>query len=167
QVVEGEVLEVEEGAEAGTEVVERELAAEAAEPVREAAGVLDVRDQGGLCDLEDQRGWVDSAFGQQALDQGRELRVADRLAGEVDVEDESFAGAPVRFEERDRLTHDPGVDRLDQPEALRGVEKLARLQRLAPVGGLQPQQELVAVAAVGCEIDDRLAVKEEAVLLER
>ena len=50
--VERQVLEVVERAEAGAEVVERELAAEVGERCGERAGALDVDDRGGLGDLE-------------------------------------------------------------------------------------------------------------------
>ena len=54
--VEGQVLEVVEGAEARAEVVQGEAAAELAELLGEAARGGDVVDRGGLGDLEDQLG---------------------------------------------------------------------------------------------------------------
>ena len=61
-VVEWQVLEVVEGAEAGAEVIEREAAAEVAQVLREGLGVGDVGDGGGLGDLEDQVRRVDAGW---------------------------------------------------------------------------------------------------------
>ena len=54
EVVEGQVLEVVEGAEAGAEVVEGEVAAQLGQALGELRGRGDVGDRGGLGDLEDQ-----------------------------------------------------------------------------------------------------------------
>ena len=57
--VERDVLEIEEGGEAGAEVVEREAAADAAQRVGEAPGLVHVADRGGLGDLEHQQRGID------------------------------------------------------------------------------------------------------------
>jgi hypothetical protein len=52
QVIEWQVLEVVERAEAGAEVIERELASQLGEPLGEGGGVGEVRDGSRLGDLE-------------------------------------------------------------------------------------------------------------------
>ena len=71
-VVEWEVFEVVEGAEAGAEVVEREAAAVVAEVLREGLGVGDVGDGGGFGDLEDQVGSDRRSWPQPIVDRLQE-----------------------------------------------------------------------------------------------
>ena len=80
EVVERQVLEVVEGAEAGAEVVEGEPAAQAAQPLGEAPGPLDVHDRRRLGHLEDEPGRVDPGVARSsaAMTAGSR-RVADRL----------------------------------------------------------------------------------------
>ena len=85
--VEGQVLEVVEGAEARPEVVQREAAAELAELLGEGARRGDVVDRGGLGDLEDQLRRVDRGEAQLAADVLGELGIAQRVAGDVDLDD--------------------------------------------------------------------------------
>ena len=165
-VVEGQVLEVVEGAEARAEVVEGEAAAQAAQPVGEALGVLQVRDRGRLGELEDERRRIDPGLRQQPLGEGRQVPVADRLAGEVDLEQELRAGGRVLGDQPDGLPHHPAVDGLDHVEALGDVEEGARHQELA--GGVVPQahQELVLGDPARAQVEDRLRVQHQAVLGE-
>jgi hypothetical protein len=59
EIVEGQRLEVVEGAEAGTEVVQGELAATGAQALGEGLGFLDVGDRRRLGHLEDQTSGID------------------------------------------------------------------------------------------------------------
>ena len=80
QVVERQVLEVVERAEARAEVVEREAAAELREALGEAPRERDVRDRRGLGDLEDQAPRVDVGARELALDEVQQRRVVQRRA---------------------------------------------------------------------------------------
>ena len=105
-VVEREVFEVVEGAEAGAEVIEREAAAVVAEVLREGLGVGDVGDGGGFGDFEDQVGRIAGAGSQPIVDRLQERGVAEGFAGDVDLELE-FG---VLFDQFDRVACDPFVD---------------------------------------------------------
>ena len=122
QVVERQVLEVVEGAEAGAEVVEREAAAELAQPVGERARLRDAGDRGRLGDLEDQPARVDrrgpAAPRSRPAARGSPSERADRLTSSR----RSFRLA-LRGDQLDRLARHPGVDPVDHPEALGDVEE--------------------------------------------
>ena len=123
-----------------------------------------VRDRGRLGDLEHEPAGVDAGGGDLALDQLGELRVADRAAGQVELE--PVAAVLVRGELLDRGAHDPAVEFSDQAELLGGLDELHRRDHLA-VDPDHPQQDLVVGRGVGRELDDRLPVQDEAVLVER
>ena len=167
EVVEGQALEVVEGAESRAEVVQREPAAAGAQPVGEGLGLLDVGDRRRLRQLEDQTRGIDAGVRQRALDERGDPGIADRLAREVDVEHEPAARARVLGDQLDRLARDPAVDLLDQAEALGDVEERARRERLAALLGPEPQQQLVLADLVLPQVEDRLAVEEQAILFER
>ena len=99
--------------------------------------------------------------GDLALDELRDGQVVHRLAGDVDLEADVVLGEQV-----DRLAGDPLVDLLDQAEALRGVDEGGGHDDLAVVAD-HAQQQLVLGDRVGRELQDRLAVEDEAVLVER
>src|SRR2546427_1442458 len=77
EVVEREVLEVVERAEACSKVVQGELAAAVPQLVRESLRLLDVSDRRRLCQLEDETRGIDAGVAQCAIDDLDELRVAD------------------------------------------------------------------------------------------
>ena len=87
--VERQVLQVVERPEAGAEVVECEPAAQPPEPVRELARRLDVGDGGGLGELEDELRRVDVVRRHQVDEVVREVGVADRVRGQVDLDVEA------------------------------------------------------------------------------
>ncbi len=99
-----------------------------------------------------------------AADRVEHLRVADRLAREVDLEAE--AALVVRAHRRDRVADDPLVELLDQAEALgRRHERVGR-DHLALVAA-HPDQHLPGVDRARRELEDRLEVGDERVAVER
>src|SRR5687767_14053259 len=86
QVVEGEVFQVVEGAEARAEVVEREAAAELLDALGEPARRLEVGDRGRLAHLDDEAAGIDTGLRQRARQGGWQLLAGDRLARDVDLE---------------------------------------------------------------------------------
>jgi DNA-binding transcriptional LysR family regulator len=99
QEVDRQALEVGEPAVAGPEVVERDPAAEVAHRVQEALGDRLVAQERGLGDLEDDERRVGPRLGELALDERAELRVADRLRRQVELD-----GAPPAAIPRARRT---------------------------------------------------------------
>ena len=97
-----------------------------------------------------------------ALDELRDGQVAHRLARDVDLE----ADVVARRAGGSALRGHPLVDLLDQAEALGGVDERGGHDDLAVVAD-HAQQQLVLGDAVGRELEDRLAVQDEAVLVER
>ena len=129
-----------------------------------AAGHVD--DRGGLGDLEDQAAWRNVGAVELAADEREQLGVADRQAGEVDLEYQRLVARVVLGEQRDRVLGDPPVDLLHHPEPFGDVEERARRDVVA-VFVAHPQQQLVLARAAGREVDDRLCQKHEPVMLER
>ena len=111
--VEGDALQVVEGAEAGAVVVDRDLTAELGQAVGEAAGGFVVVHTRGLGDLEGAARRIGVAFVEAALDEFQHREVGDRGAGEVDVERDGLAGALALGEQLQGLGDDPAVELLD------------------------------------------------------
>src|SRR5438445_1450367 len=86
QASDRQVLEVHEGAEAGTEVVESNPAAVGAQPVGQAARGVEVGDGRGLGDLEAEPAGRHAGGGEPILDEITEVLVLQGSAGDVDVE---------------------------------------------------------------------------------
>ena len=74
-------------------------------------------------------------------------------------------GARVFRNQRNRLPHNPGVDRQDQADTFGDIEKGAGRERSAAIGPRQPEQQLVLADLVALEIEDRLAIQQETIFL--
>ena len=72
----------------------------------------------------------------------------------------------LRGDERDRLLHDPGVDRENAAEPFGDVQKGARREQAAVVGA-QPEQQLVLTHLVGREVEDGLTEQLQLIVRER
>ena len=164
QVVEGQVLEVVERAEARAEVVEREAAAELRQPLGEAARERDVGHGGGLGDLEDQAARVDPR--RVTSDSMRCSRAAslsdapDRLISSASVPCGSPASSSIA------RVDDPAVDLGRQPEALGERQERGGEDQLVVVAE-HAQQQLVLADLARAQVADRLGVQDEAVVVER
>ena len=111
---------------------------------RERLGVGDVGDGGGLGDLEDQMGGVDVLVSQAVVDRVQERWVAERVAGEVDLE----LQVGVLFDQVDRVGGDPVVDLCRSAEALGDVEEGGGRDQVVVVVE-HPQQQLVLADLFG------------------
>src|SRR3984957_6777511 len=83
QVAEGQALGVVEGAEADSEVVECDRAAERLHALAECTGTPDVGDRGGLGDLDDQATRIDSVASELGLDVSEHPAIGDRERREI------------------------------------------------------------------------------------
>ena len=164
--VEGDALEVVERPEAGAVIVDRDLAAELGEPIREPSGRFVVVDGGGLGQLERAARRVGPAFVQAALDELEHRDVRQRSAGEVDVQRDRPADPLPLGEQLQRAADNPAIELLDHARALGRIDEGRRRQQL-PSLAAHPQQQLVALYAAGSEAANRLGVKLKTVLRER
>ena len=164
-VGEGKTLEVEEGAEAGSEVVQCPGAAQVGQPLREGRGGFEVDDRRSLGDLEDHGAGRDVATLHLGCDEALELRVADRQPGQVHLDPAGglLPQPPPQLAEG-RL-HDPAVDLADQPVPLGQREELPR-QDDAAVGGHEAQQQLAARHGPVGQALDRLGPQLEATVVQ-
>ena len=154
------MLEVVEAAVAAAEVVEREAAPERAQPLGERDREPGLLDQRGLGDLEHEPRRVGARALELALDVGDQPGVADRGGRDVDLDVDAAGG------EGGALGDHPAVDVADRAVLLRGGQERARRDQLA-VAPAHADQQLALHRLAGGEIDDRLRVHLEAVLLER
>ena len=166
QKLQREVLEVIEGAEPRSEVVEGEPAAHGGELRGELPGLVHVEDRGGLGHLEDQARGVDHHVAELLPDGARQALIAERAAREVHFQAEVSADLPLRLDQADRLPDDPEVDLLDHPGSLGSGEKRVRRQEFA-VRALHPQEQLVLGDLVGSQAEDRLREEDEPLLVDR
>ena len=162
EIVEGQVLEVGEGAVAGAEVVEGERASQSFEVFGEGAGAWHVDDGGGLGDLDDQTPRLVEPR-QVRLDECKQRGVTDGRAGQVHLELHGAATSLADFEQLECLGDHPPVDLGDQPGALCGGQELAG-QDQGAVGCAHPQEQLEPVGPAGTQVEDRLGVQHEQVL---
>ena len=164
QVVERQVLEVVERGEAGAEVVERELAADLAQPLHERLRLGDVHDRRRLGDLEDELAGVDagaaeirsamnSSIGGSVTDVRRQVHL------EADV-----ATEPLLLGEQARP---PG--RRPSDRCARRGRGARRRTRKVP-GGIRSSssssmrsKQLVAMLGLADQRQDRLGVQHEAI----
>jgi hypothetical protein len=153
------VLQVGEAAVAGAEVVEREAAAQLRQLLGQPAGLVDVARGGRLGDLEDEVARVGAGLREARLHEVRQPGGADALAGEVDLH-AALARDPRRAGDH------PAVDRGGKVEALSGRQELARHDQLAVLAEHSHEQLLLHHRSAG-QLDDRLAVQHEAVVLDR
>jgi hypothetical protein len=165
QVVELQVLEVVEGCESGSEIVECQLASQCAQLLGQAAHPIDAFDRGGFGDLDDEAVGRYRVCGQQPRDVRGELGIADRRAGDVDAEHQVAAGGVAVVEVAHRPLEHPAIDLLDEAEALGVVEEGAGGDEVAVVVG-QAQQQLEPGGRVGADRRDRLGVQHERVIAD-
>ena len=163
QVRDGQVLEVEERAEAGAEVVDRQPAAErrsAASAKRRASSIRAIV--------------AVSVISKTSRDGSAPVRVSSRRTSasrswsSIDAPETFTANVRSRVgrDEPDRLADDPVIDRVDEAKALGDVEERARVgQACRPVraGAAAARSARRPVA----ERQDRLAVQLEAVVVQR
>ena len=152
EVVDGEVLEIGEGSVADAEVIQREGAAEVAQPRGEHAGGVEVVSDGGLGDLEDEiLGWA--AAGEHGSFDPVDLDgIGHRPGRQVDLDTMTGCGM------LDRLIDHPLVNDADEPEPLGGREELAGgYEAAAGHRPAHPDQQFGLLDLPGGEVDDRLA----------
>ena len=94
-----------------------------------------------------------------ALDQIQQNRVPRRLAGDVDGHRAPASG------DGDGLHDHPAIDLVDQATSLGGGKEVQRSHQHA-VAVAQTQQQLVLDDLASGEINDRLGVQEEAIMVE-
>ena len=164
--VEGEALQVLEGAEAGAVVVDRDFAAELGEAVGEARRHLEILDPRRLGDLEGAACRVAVAFVEPPLDVLEHRDVGQRGAREVDVEGHRMARPLALAEQVERLADDPAVELLDHPRALGDADEVPGRQQLSRLAA-HPQQQLEALDDAVAEALDRLRRQAEPVLGDR
>src|SRR6185295_9836040 len=135
-----QVAQVGEGGEAAAEVVEDEAAAFFPQLRDEAHGAAELAAGGGLGDLEADAPGVHAAFLELFGDVVEETLLADRLAGDVDGEEDARALAPLRLGEgaEGGLQH-PAVERGDEVVALRRGDEGGGLEDLT--GGIEHAEE--------------------------
>src|SRR4029453_15612316 len=92
KIIEREMLQVIERAEAGAEIVQREAAAPALQLRREDLRLLNVANRGCLGQLEYQARGADVLVRDRPIDDGNELGVADGLRRNVHVDGQGAAG---------------------------------------------------------------------------
>ena len=92
-------------------------------------------------------------------DDGEHVGIHDRLRRKVELDSVALRRQPCR------LSHDPSVDLGDQAELLGGREEAVGRDDL-PLGGHHPDEQLVLDDGIHLEVDDRLCIEDEAVLIE-
>ena len=155
-----QVLEVMEAAVAAAEVVEGEPATEMPEPLGQLDRDRGVCDQRGLSDLEHEPRRIGPGARQLMLDVGDQPCVPDRSCRDIDLHVDPARG------EIGGLGDHPAIDVADRSVLLgRRQERGRRDQRAAGVAHADQQLALDRLARG--EVDDRLSVQLEAILLER
>src|SRR5690606_7358785 len=169
QVVEGQILQVRERADAAAEVFERETTADAVQHGDESPSMIEVVHDGGLAHLEADLRGIDAGVVEQVDDELEKAVVAERLPREIDVA-RSVVGHVQRAagHRAQRALHDPTIDMGHQLVTLGGAEELRREHGLARLVA-HPQQHLDrrAVHAASRDGDDRLRMQLEPSFLQR
>jgi len=166
EIVEGKMLQVKERAEASPKIVQREPAAPSPQLRGERLRALNVADRGCFGHLEDQGCGIDARVGERAIDGRNKLRVADGFCRDVQMERERPSNLGLCGDQRDRLLHDPGVDRYDRAKPFGDVQESTRREQVALIGA-QPEEQLVLADLAVREIEDRLTVQLELIVRQR
>ena len=148
--------------EAGAEVVQRDAAAEGAQPLHPAACEVEVAERRALGQLDAQPPPEAGLPPQRRQQIGGEAALGEAQRRDVEVDHRARIGE----QPADDDIGDVAVDRRHQPEALGRGQELPRRDH-PPVLAAQPHQRLEGVRRAALEVDDRLVVELEAAGLER
>ena len=164
--IQGEVLQIIKGGEADAEVVQGDPAAKRLQGVQDLHGLLHLGDDCGLRHLEGQQGRIGPRCLQFGLDDRHDLLVNQGPAGEVDGYPAWAADPLLRGQELNDPTDHPAVDVVDHPRLLGNAQELTRCNHFA-LGTQHPQQHFVRGRPALFQVDDRLAIQEEAIPFHR
>src|SRR5438270_1915574 len=148
---------------AAAEAVDQERRAHRFHLIGKALGCLRPNQRVGLVDLEDQPRGGHLAGGELAADEARELGVFDRLAG--DVHSEARDARALR-EVLHRVAHHPAVKQGHHAIVLENRQEFSRGHQRALLFAQAYQHFGHRVALVAGELQDRLAIELEIVVLD-
>src|SRR5690606_27552012 len=149
-IVDMQRMQILEGGEAGAEIVEAHLVAEAAQLLDHRVGNREVLDLGRFGDLEDEPAPQAAMRANHLLQARDEDLVLQRLGRDIDGYGNRAPGRTV-LEMGDRPLADGEVHLVDQVHALGELDQLVRA-----LVALEADQDLEMVRPAMLEIDDRL-----------
>ena len=161
------MLQITEGRQPRTEIVQRELATQPVERLDEAAGLGEIGDGGGFGDFKADARGVQAADAELLNDERQELVIAQTLPRKID----GAHGKPgtligSRHQPAERVFHHPAVDGRHQVVAFGGGDEMVRRHQLALLVAHADEQFEVAAAFFALQRHDGLAVQLEAAVLE-
>ena len=118
QVVNGKLLQVEEGRKADAEVVEGELRSQAPRVDIKRRALLEVTDHRALGDFKNQVRWIGPRGGELSLDHWQKLVVGKSFSGEIHREPQVATECRLLSDQVYCLAYHPAVDQVDQTGAL-------------------------------------------------
>src|SRR6202022_3221398 len=168
QVIHREVLQVTEGRQAGTEVVERELAAQFLQRLDEAVGLGEARDRGGLRDFEADLGGIQAAAMKLIDDVRQKLVVAQALTRQIDRAHREFlALIGLGHQPPEGVFDDPPIDLRGDSATLGRRDEIIRRDDLALLVAHAQQQLVMRTRLRNLQRQNGLAEDLEPALLQR
>ena len=154
-----------ERVEAGAELFQTESAAERVHRRGELLHCVQMREYLGFLQLQGQVFAGSAAHRQLLADEGSQRIVLQRCLRHLDQQRHRFARVFALGDQLDRALHHVTVDQLQHAVVFGDLQERAGQDQLA-IAAVQPQQGVVNRMIVALQIDDRLEMQDEALLIE-